>query len=333
MEVTFSSGRTSVRIWEIYKQALEMGMESDPRGREAVEELLIELRDLYHELPAKEREGFDKELLNNPYPDTRLLWGQPDTEVKHLFMGIDIGPAELMIVDRLNQKGAGIDLVVAHHPEGIGLTTLHQAMDLQTDMFACCGIHINVAEQILQREAQKTAADIVVGNYNRAVDAARLLELPFLCVHTPADNLVQHFWERRFAEAKPRRVKDILRMLEEEPEYQEAAHYFAGPSLLAGGEKNRTGRIMVDMTGGTDAGPKMYERLGQAGIGTIVAMHMSDGTLDVLSAQHINVVLAGHMSSDSLGINLFLDAIEKQGVKITAGSGLKRHRREAEASA
>lgn len=318
-----------MRIWEIYKLAIEMGMDSDPRGRAAVEAALEEQRELYHELPAREQAHYDKELLHNPYPDTRLLWGNPEQEIKHVFMGIDVGPAELMLIDRLNQKGAGIELAIAHHPEGIALTTLHQAMDLQTDIFHGCGIHVNIAEQILQGEARKTAIDLVVGNYNRAVDMARLLELPFLCVHTPADNLVQRFWEDKFRAAAPKRIQDILKLLEAEPEYAEAAHYHAGPSLLAGGERNRPGRIMVDMTGGTDAGPKMYKRLGDAGVGTVVAMHMSDGTLDVLAEQHINVVLAGHMSSDSLGINLFLDELEARGVKITAGSGMKRHRRKA----
>ena len=317
-----------MRIWEIYKLAIDMGIESDPRGRDVVEALLEEQRELYHDLPAKEQALYDKEMLHNPYPDSRLLWGDPDREIGHVFMGIDVGPAELMLVDRLNQKGAGIDLAIAHHPEGIALTTLHQAMDLQTDMFHGCGIHVNIAEQILQGEANKIAIDLAVGNYNRAVDMARLLELPFMCVHTPADNLVQYFWEQKFKAAEPRRIKDIIQLLEAEPEYAEAAQYHAGPRLLAGGERNRPGRIMVDMTGGTDAGPKMYERLGQAGIGTVVAMHMSDGTLEVLSGQHINVILAGHMSSDSLGINLFLDQLEQRGVKITAGSGLKRHRRQ-----
>ncbi|HEY9841753.1 MAG: NGG1p interacting factor NIF3 [Candidatus Sericytochromatia bacterium] len=316
-----------MRIWEIYKLAIEMGIDADPRGRAAVAEQLEELRETYAELPADEQELFDKELLHNPYPDSRLLWGNPEQEVRHIFLGIDIDPSELLLVDRLNQKGAGIDLVIAHHPVGVALTTLHMAMELQTEVFAGCGVHVNVAEQMLQTEASKTAQDIVVGNYNRTVDAARLLELSLLCVHTPADNLVQAFWEQRFKAEAPRKISQIMKLLQQEPEYAEAAHYHAGPSLLAGRESNRPGRIMVDMTGGTDAGPRLYERLGHAGIGTVVAMHMSAGTLDVLSAQHINVILAGHMSSDSLGLNLFLDEIEKRGVKVTAGAGLKRHRR------
>lgn len=316
-----------MQIWDIYKRAIEMGMDADPRGREVVLEDLQARQDEYHESPALDLANVDKAHLPNPYPDTRLLFGAPETEVKHVMMGVDIGPAELMLADRLNQKGAAIDLVIAHHPEGLALTTLAQAMGLQADMFSCCGVPINVAEQILQSEADKITQSIIVDNYNRSVDTARLLELPFMCVHTPADNLVQHFWEQRFAQEQPKRVKDILAMLNQEPEYTEAAKYEAGPQLLAGSENNRVGKIMVDMTGGTDAGPKLYDRLGAAGVGTLVAMHMSNGTLEIMQKHHINVVLAGHMSSDSLGINLFLDALEKEGVKITAASGLTRFSR------
>ena len=316
-----------MRIWDIYKRAIEMGIDSDPRGREAVLETLQRQQQDYHDAPDLNHEMFDKELLHNPYPDTRLLTGDPDQHVKHVFVGIDIGVGELMLVDRLNQKGAQIDLVIAHHPEGIALTTLAQAMGLQTDVFAGCGVPVNVAEQMLQIEAEKTTHGILVGNYNRSVDAARLLELPLMCVHTPADNLVQAYWEQVFAEQQPRFVEEIMDLLNAQPEYQEASKYEAGPQLLAGSAGNRTGKIMVDMTGGTDAGPKLYEHLGAAGVGTLVAMHMSEGTLEALQKHHINVVLAGHMSSDSLGLNLFLDSLEQDGLLVTAGSGLTRFSR------
>jgi hypothetical protein len=36
------------------------------------------------------------------------------------------------------------------------------------------------------------------------------------------------------------------------------------------------------------------------------------------------VVIAGHISSDSLGMNLFLDELEKKGIKIIPAAGLIR---------
>jgi len=38
----------------------------------------------------------------------------------------------------------------------------------------------------------------------------------------------------------------------------------------------------------------------------------------------LNVVIPGHISSDSLGVNLFLDELEKRGIKIIPCSGLIR---------
>jgi len=38
----------------------------------------------------------------------------------------------------------------------------------------------------------------------------------------------------------------------------------------------------------------------------------------------MNVVVAGHISSDSLGMNLFLDELEKKGVEVLTCGGLIR---------
>lgn len=317
-----------MKLWELYKYTVEQGILCDPRGPEKIACEQERLRRQYDELPQAEKEWADTELLLNPYSDTRILWGDPETEIQHLFVGIDIGVSELLLVDRLNQKGAGIDAVMAHHPEGLALTTLHKSMDLQTDIFHAHGVPIHVAEQILQREADKTHFEITMGNYNRVVDAARLLALPLITAHTPTDNLVQYFLEEEIKHQAPYYVSDILELLANQPEYNEARKLEAGPKLLAGNEKNRCGRIMVDMTGGTDAGIDLYEKLGQSDIGTIVTMHVSASVRDVLAKHHVNIIQAGHMSSDSLGLNLLMDQLETHQITIMAGSGFTRFRRD-----
>ncbi|MGD0576954.1 MAG: NGG1p interacting factor NIF3, partial [Candidatus Staskawiczbacteria bacterium] len=42
---------------------------------------------------------------------------------------------------------------------------------------------------------------------------------------------------------------------------------------------------------------------------------------------NVNIVIAGHMSSDSLGVNLFMDELEKQGIEIVPCSGFTRFSR------
>jgi hypothetical protein len=64
--------------------------------------------------------------------------------------------------------------------------------------------------------------------------------------------------------------------------------------------------------------------MAQAGIGTVIGMHISEEHKKEAEAANINVVIAGHMSSDSLGMNLFLDELERKGIKIIPCSGLIR---------
>ena len=65
----------------------------------------------------------------------------------------------------------------------------------------------------------------------------------------------------------------------------------------------------------------------QVGIGTIIGMHMGEEHRKEAEKHHINVVIAGHMASDSLGMNLFLDELEKKGIEVVPVSGLIRVKR------
>ena len=67
--------------------------------------------------------------------------------------------------------------------------------------------------------------------------------------------------------------------------------------------------------------------MSQAGIGTVIAMHTSEEHRKEAEAAHINIVIAGHMSSDSLGMNLLMDDLEKQGIEIVPCSGFTRFKR------
>lgn len=78
------------------------------------------------------------------------------------------------------------------------------------------------------------------------------------------------------------------------------------------------------MTGGTGGAKEAYEKLAMAGIGTVVCMHISEEHRKEAEKNHINVVVAGHIASDSLGMNLFLDELEQRNVEIVPCSGLIR---------
>jgi len=78
------------------------------------------------------------------------------------------------------------------------------------------------------------------------------------------------------------------------------------------------------MTGGTSGPKEIYEKMADAGVGTAVGMHFPEGHIEEARKNNINLVIAGHMSSDSLGINLIADAWEKEGIEVVPCSGFIR---------
>jgi putative NIF3 family GTP cyclohydrolase 1 type 2 len=319
-----------VRLQEFYELAIQAGIDADPRGRAAVEAGLQDARSAYEKLSDEDRAFFDLEKLNNPYADSRVLHGDPDREVKTLLVGIDMETPELLLADRLNQKGQAIDLVLAHHPEGRAYANFYEVMNMQADILHQFGVPINVAESQLSARIKEVERSLLPVNHTRPVDAARLLDIPLLCLHTPADNMVARYLQSLFDREAPARLKDVVRRLRTIPEYQESTRNNAGPRVLIGSDDQRTGKIFVDMTGGTSGSKESLEKLAQSGVGTIVGMHMSEDHRKEAEKHHLHVVLAGHISSDTLGINLLLDALEKKGsFTVLVCSGFKRFKRPA----
>ena len=314
-----------MKIKDIYNLAIKMGIEADFRGNEDISQLLKRRRDKYEKLAEKEKGEFDLESLENPYSDSRILNIAQDKEIKKVLVGIDIGPAEVILAKEVG----GIDLIIAHHPLGKGLANLHDVMDLQCDVLNQYGVPINVAEGLMRERIEEVARGVNSANHERTVDAARVLGFNLMCCHTPSDNLAANFLKSRIEkENNLMRLEDLLNLLKEIPEYKEAIKLGAGPKIFVGDPERKCGRIaLTEITGGTEGSPKIYSKMAIAGIGTIVGMHVSEEHKKEAEASHLNVVIAGHMSSDSLGMNLFLDELEKQGVEIIPCSGLIRFSR------
>jgi putative NIF3 family GTP cyclohydrolase 1 type 2 len=312
-------------LGEIYKAVVELGISADPRGKKVINEELKNIKKDYKELKKQQKEEFDTEKLTNPYADTRILYGDKKHKVKRVLVGIDMEIGEVLVADRLNQRGKKIDLIISHHPEGYALAGFYDVMRMQADVLNKFGVPINVAEGVLKDRISEVERKVMPVNHNRAVDAARLLDIPFICVHTPTDNLVTQFLQKMLDKAKPYTVKDIINLLKKIPEYKMAIADNAGPKVFAGKESNRAGKIFVEMTGGTEGSKKAIEKLAQAGVGTIVGMHMSDEIRKEAEKYHINVIIAGHIASDNLGLNLLLDKLTKKDkLDIITCSGFRR---------
>ncbi len=315
-------------IQDIYDFVIKEGINADLRGKEAVKKSLSRVKKAFQRLDKKAKAEFDQERLANPYSDTRILFGKPEQKVKTILTGIDIGTEELLLADKLNERGKKIDLVLSHHPQGRALAGLAEVMDIQAEILQGLGIPINIAESLMAERIGEVKRKIMPTNHKRSVDAARLLNLPFMCCHTPADNHVASYLQNLMSKKRPDTLEDVLEILKGIPEYHEAVREKAGPKIIAGNQKRQAGKIFVDMTGGTEGSKDIFQKLSQAGIGTILAMHLSEEHFRKVKAEHINVIIAGHIASDSLGLNLILDKLEKKaGFNIIGCSGFKRIKR------
>jgi len=301
-----------------------MGIKADPREKAGVARWLALQKKKFEKISKEEKEFFDAERLTNPYADSRIHFDSKKP-IKKILAGIDVEVGEIALAKTL---GLDIDLIITHHPQGKSLVDLDNVMHMQADMLATYGVPINVAEGVMRERMQSIARRVSPENHFQSIDAAKLANISILNMHTACDNLVWQFLEDLMTKKKPETIGEIIDALKTVPEYKLAAKEGAGPMIFAGSADNRCGKIAAfDITGGTSSSKEVYPELVKAGIGTVIGMHMNEENREEALKNHLNIVIAGHISSDSLGMNLYLDELEKIGFEIIPISGLIRVKR------
>ena len=318
-----------MKIKNLYREVVNVGIANDLRGRKEIQKLLGEEKARFEKMEERERSFYDRDRFFNPFSDTRILNGDPEKNVKKAIVGIDMDVGEFLLTYLLNKDlDRKIDLVISHHPSGYALAKLFDVMKLQSDLLALYGIPISIAEQLMEKRISEIERRLLPINHNRAVDVAKLLGIPFLCVHTPADNCVANFLKKAVEKENPFKLKDLLDLLRDIPEYKKAAALQLPPRILSGSENNRCGKIFVDMTGGTEGSKEIFAKFAAGGVSTLLGMHISEEHLENAKKANLNVVIAGHIASDSLGLNLLLDGVEKkEKLEFICISGFERVRR------
>lgn len=307
---------------EILKLAIEMGVKADLRGEAAVKKYLARQKKKFEALSEKKKREFDQGRLQNPYTDSGI-WVDNGQPVKKALAGIDVTTGSLVMA-----KSLGFDTYINHHPIGKGLAQLDDVMHLQADVLAMYGVPINIAESLLQPRVSEVARGMQAVNHYQAVDSAKLIGVNLMNVHTPVDNLVASFLKKETEKRNPEYVSELIDLLKEIPEYKKAEELGAPIKLIAGSEDRRAGKIaLTEITGGTEGAKNIYSVMSNAGIGTIVAVHLSEEHRKNAEEAHLNVIVAPHIASDSLGMNLFLDELENKEIEIVPCGGLIRVKR------
>ena len=299
---------------ELYETAIEIGLEVDPRGREALDRQLERRREEYTALADWRKPYYDQERFNNPYGDVRIVNGPEDTELDTILMGINIGTQELLLADHLRANGTRIDAVISHHTNGIGVpadTLIYDTVPYLVDLLEGAGV--------ARADAEPHIADMMTDRWNYAedfnrngIDMAQLLGLPLACIHTPADFHHGRGVRGAIAAANAETVVDVVQALLALPEFQGAARIGAIPRIMAGDAEQPAGRIFHQDGGGWMFPAEVIPLLREAGVGTFVTIGCPSEHQKIAEELGMGWVRMPHGACDNVGLNLLLDKVEQR---------------------
>ncbi|MCL2840123.1 MAG: hypothetical protein FWE05_05055 [Defluviitaleaceae bacterium] len=242
----------------------------------------------------------------------------PGEGIKNVLMGVDMDTAELLLAKEL-----GFDCVVSHHPRN----TCPDMLDVLNEhiiKLEKLGVPRNKTQKALAAQKDTLSFNRHVSNSRRSESAAKLLNMPYISLHTPADligeAIVQKFLDEKFGNKPETTLEEVTAALEEIPEYKNSSRK---PVIRVGNKDSYAGKIYVLMSGLTGPGADVLKAYFDGGVGTLIKMHIPEKDAKELKEQNIgNVIVAGHMSSDSIGMNVIADKWRESGVKVTMMSGV-----------
>jgi len=242
----------------------------------------------------------------------------PGENIKKVLFGVDMDTAEILLAKQL-----GFDCVVSHHPRNTDNEKTN-VIDDHIYKLEKLGVPRNKSQKLLKERKEELNLNAHVSNSRRSESAAELLGMPYMCIHTPTDLIgeavVQKFLDEKFTGKPETTLQEICDALEEIGEYKNSVRK---PVIRVGAKDSFAGKIYVLMSGLTGAGPDITKEFFEAGVGTLVLMHIPEKDIKAVKEQNIgNVIIAGHMSSDSIGINKLAEEWAKHGIETTMMSGI-----------
>lgn len=298
-------------IQDLYLFAIERAMALEPRGKAGMQEYLSERRREYEALGEEEKRSYDVERLRNPFGDTRMLVGDPQTEVRRILCGVNIDSGELLLADRLADKGRPVDLVVSHHhsAQGGGTGCREDIMWGQMAMLTAFGVPEHVADKLIRPQALVPNQRSTDYRFNQIAEA---LGMPLMTIHGPADLYLYQEGHRVIREEQPRTVGELVEISDSWQEVQWLRERGQGTQIAVGEAKNPLGRVYCCFYGGWNPTPAVFEALCDAGCGTLWVVVTSEELNEVARRRNASIVVTPHMPADNYGLNRLFDDAEAE---------------------
>jgi len=240
-------------------------------------------------------------------------------ELETALVGIDLESPEIQLAER-----EGYDLVLAHHPPG-GDPRVNFApvLDKQVEFMTAHGVPEERAEAAVADLRSRMEHAGHSANYRHDPSIAEHLDQPYMNVHLAPDEIGR----RRFREVAEGLDDDATAgefadALGEIPELEEA---LTDVALRLGERDNELGDVAVHHAAGTNGGSEVASAYFDNGVDTVLYIHVGAGDTATLQEEYggegKNLVVTGHIASDAIGMNEFIDALEAEGLECDTVSG------------
>ena len=270
-----------------------------------------------------------REAAGGDFADLGLLVGDPEAEVRSIAVGIEVGVEEIRRAARLREEGKGPDLLLSHHFSqlGGGRIDVRKVLERQREALVEAGVPERRALKLTLKLA--TLKEMEAGmRSDEPLRLALKFALPLGVVHTPADLFAERHLKGMVRERKPSTLEELVEALRPIPEYQKAEGRGERLAIILGSPKRPVGGLFYCVSIGWNPLPEAFEELGRAGrVRTVLTTSATAALVEACKKAGLNLVELPHYGTDSLGLNLLLDAILPEEVIIEPCAHFIRVRR------
>lgn len=226
---------------------------------------------------------------------------------------IDAGPTEFLLAKQL-----GYDAVITHHPAGgSAILGFPKVFMRHVQLMVDAGVPLEKAEVAVKRKFEQLTVEAHMRNYAHNVDFARFLKMLFMNIHMPLDEIGR----KRMVEQINKKVRenstvgDVVFALMELPEFRNALTKI---NVCLGKKESKAGKVVVSHAAATNGGYEIAKTYFEHGVDILIYIHISPLDLERLREEgKSDLIVTGHIASDSLGINPFIHELERRGLIVT----------------
>lgn len=238
--------------------------------------------------------------------------------IRRVLFGIDITPAELMLAGQMR-----FDAVIAHHPMGAQVEAWKVYLR-HVDQLVAAGVPEQEAREAVSQRIESLALAAHSANYDHLPSVARLMGMPYMNIHLPADEVgrrrMQEEVDQLLATNPQARVAEVVEALYQLGEFRRAATRI---QVRVGSSDAPAGRTVVSHGAYSNGGYGVAAAYFRHGVGTVACIHIGGEDVARLRKEtRGNLIAAGHVAGDSVGINVLIAELERRGLEVTRIAGV-----------